>query len=134
MAVAAARACDPAARAASPGDFLRSITDRTPAGAVRAGLDRAAGLPEGASVRLAVAVLGNGVGLSAVDTVPFALWCAARHRGDFAAALWEAVAALGDRDTICAIVGGVVALSAGPDGIPADWAAAREPVPAWLLA
>jgi len=29
-------------------------------------------------------------------------------------------------DTTCAIVGGIVALAVGPEGIPADWLAARE--------
>jgi ADP-ribosylglycohydrolase len=33
---------------------------------------------------------------------------------------------LGDRDTTCAIVGGIVALSAGRESIPPAWLAARE--------
>jgi ADP-ribosylglycohydrolase len=62
------------------------------------------------------------------DTVPFALWCAARHLDDFAAALWTTVSGLGDRDTTCAIVGGIVALAVGEAGIPAEFLAAREPL------
>ncbi len=34
----------------------------------------------------------------------------------------------GDCDTNAAIVGGIVALSVGREGIPADWLAAREPI------
>jgi hypothetical protein len=39
------------------------------------------------------------------------------------------VSALGDRDTTCAIVGGMVALHAGVDSIPREWLACREPLP-----
>jgi ADP-ribosylglycohydrolase len=38
-------------------------------------------------------------------------------------------AALGDRDTTCAIVGGIVAMVSGRDGIPAAWLEAREALP-----
>jgi hypothetical protein len=34
----------------------------------------------------------------------------------------------GDTDTNCAIIGGIVALSASPDSIPQEWLAAREPL------
>jgi len=40
-------------------------------------------------------------------------------------ALWTTVAGLGDRDTTCALVGGIVA-SKNEIAIPADWLAARE--------
>jgi ADP-ribosylglycohydrolase len=40
------------------------------------------------------------------------------------------VSGLGDRDTTCAIVGGIVAARHGVEGIPADWLAARESLPA----
>jgi ADP-ribosylglycohydrolase len=73
--------------------------------------------------------LGNGSEASSMDTVPFALWCAARHFDDYPAALWTAVEAGGDMDTMCAIVGGIVALSAVERGVPAEWIAARESLP-----
>lgn len=53
---------------------------------------------------------------------------AARHADSYADALWATVARLGDRDTSCAVVGGIVALSAGRESIPADWLRAREPI------
>ena len=81
----------------------------------------------------AVAALGNGSGVSAQDTVPFALWCASQHLDDYAAALWLTVSGLGDRDTTCAIAGGVAALCTGVEGIPGAWRSAREPLPAWAL-
>lgn len=40
--------------------------------------------------------------------------------------LWTTVSALGDRDTTCAMVGGVVALTEQGRTVPADWLDARE--------
>jgi ADP-ribosylglycohydrolase len=82
----------------------------------------------GDSTEEAVAVLGNGSRITAPETVPFALWCAARHIDDYAEALWTTVSAGGDNDTNCAIVGGIVVLANGRKAIPEDWMAAREPL------
>lgn len=60
------------------------------------------------------------------DTVPFSIWCALRHHDDFTEAMWSTVSGLGDRDTTCAIVGGLVALTAAP---PKKWVQSREPLP-----
>jgi ADP-ribosylglycohydrolase len=46
--------------------------------------------------------------------------------GDFAEAMWTTASVGGDIDTNCAIVGGIVALSCGREGIPVEWLAARE--------
>lgn len=75
----------------------------------------------------AVRVLGTGWEVSARDTVPFCLWCAAHCLYDFEEAMWRTVAGLGDCDTTCAIVGGIVALSSRR--VPAIWIARREPLP-----
>jgi ADP-ribosylglycohydrolase len=91
----------------------------------------AAALPPGTSVRHAASVLGSGVLISAPDTVPFALWSAAGHLDDLPEALWQTVAGWGDRDTTCAISGGVVAARTGTGAVPAPWLQAREPIPAW---
>ncbi|MCW3053648.1 MAG: crystallin [Chthonomonadales bacterium] len=112
----------------SGADFLAAVAQSVPESQVKARLIRARGMLD-ASVGFAVTVLGNGMQLSAQDTVPFALWCVCQHLFDYEESLWLAVSALGDRDTICAIVGGIVALSAGADSIPAGWRAAREPLP-----
>ncbi len=72
--------------------------------------------------------MGNGSRITAPDTVPFALWCAARHIDDYAEALWAAVSVGGDHDTLCAIVGGTVVLACGPEAIPEEWLTAREPL------
>ncbi|MBS1797754.1 MAG: ADP-ribosylglycohydrolase family protein [Acidobacteria bacterium] len=77
-------------------------------------------------------ILGNGIRISCPDTVPFCLFAAGEFLDDYETALWETVAALGDRDTTCAIVGGIVVMFAGLDSIPASWLEKREPVPAWV--
>jgi len=38
------------------------------------------------------------------------------------------VSAPGDRDTNCAIVGGLAATFTGVEGLPEDWRIAREPL------
>jgi ADP-ribosylglycohydrolase len=73
--------------------------------------------------------LGTGNEVSAQDTVPFCLWCAAYHLDDFVEALWQTVSGYGDCDTTCAIVGGIVALSVPP---PSSWIERREPLPSEL--
>lgn len=78
-------------------------------------------LPADYDIRTIVSVLGNGTDLCAHDTVPFALWCVAHHTGSFSEAIWTGISALGDRDTIAAIIGSIVVLSAGPDSIPQQW-------------
>ncbi len=65
---------------------------------------------------------------TAPDTVPLCLWIASRYPRDYVEAMWQTVSAGGDIDTNCAIVGGIVALSAGREALPADWLAAREPL------
>jgi ADP-ribosylglycohydrolase len=107
------------------------ILDRLPDSDTKSGIKRASELPLEYSVATAVSALGNGTMVSAPDTVPFAIWCAARHIDDFAAAMWTTVSGLGDRDTTCAIVGGIVALYVGVAGIPPDWQQARESLTEW---
>ena len=64
--------------------------------------------------------------MTAPDTVPFCLWIAAHHPDRFVEALGKTISVGGDCDTNAAIVGGILALSAGRDGIPAAWLEARE--------
>lgn len=47
--------------------------------------------------------------------------------------LWLTVGGLGDRDTTCAIAGGIVAAYTGTEGIPARWLAARKALPEWAF-
>lgn len=89
-------------------------------------LTKALAVPLHHSPKTAASILGNGSQVIASDTVPFCLWCAARHVGEYTDSLWATVAGLGDRDTTCAIVGGIAVLGAGKESIPPNWLSARE--------
>lgn len=106
--------------------LLQVAYEATPEGETRAGLARALSIPLDYAIETAASVLGTGYRVLSWDTVPFALWCAARHIDDWVEALWSTVAGLGDRDTTCAVVGGVVVLAHGQEAIPAAWREARE--------
>ncbi|MCE9560608.1 MAG: ADP-ribosylglycohydrolase family protein [Planctomycetes bacterium] len=73
-----------------------------------------------------VRLLGNGSRISCQDTVPFCVWAAARHLDDYQSAILNTIRVGGDIDTNCAIVGGIVALAVGRQGIPRDWLRDRE--------
>lgn len=126
MAVAAAAALAAAEAPPRGLDFLEAVLKYTPAGLTRDGIRRALSVPVD-DVEHAARELGTGQMVSAQDTVPFCLWAAAYYLDDYERALWLTVSGLGDRDTTCAIVGGIVALCA-PE-IPARWLACREPLP-----
>ncbi len=125
MAVAVAAAV--AAKSPHPAghDFLEETLPYVPEGITKDRIRRAMHIPPD-DLHSAVKHLGTGKEVSAPDTVPFCLWSAAYHLEDFENALWWTVKGRGDCDTTCAIVGGIVALSA-PE-IPASWLAHREPL------
>ena len=109
--------------------LLRGVIPFVPPGQVRTVLESAVPLLN-ATVREAAARLGTGREMAAHDTVPFALWIAARHYSSFEEALWTVAQRAEDVDTIGAIAGGV--LAAGEHHIPAKWLEATEPLPDWL--
>ena len=111
--------------------LLEFVLEYTPDSETRAGIHKALSLPVTYSVETVVSALGNGRKISAPDTVPFCLWCIAKHPTNYEEALWTTVSGLGDRDTTCAIVGGVVVLATGQSGIPTHWHTAREPQDGW---
>jgi ADP-ribosylglycohydrolase len=131
-AVATAVAASLAASGAPVTEVVDGILAHTPPGAVRDGVETATSLA-GASPADAAARLGTGSRVSAPDTVPLALWVATRHLDDYAEAVWTAAAVADDVDTVCAIVGGIVAGRVGSAGVPADWREACEPLPTWVL-
>lgn len=108
--------------------MIEFVLERLPQTDTYYRLKKALEVPLELSPRSAALFLGNGSQVVSSDTVPFCLWCAARHGTDYTAALWTTVSGLGDRDTTCAIVGGIVALSAGRESIPDEWLKAREPI------
>lgn len=126
MAVAAAGAIAASQDLPTGEAFLCAILPFVLEGLTRAGIALAAQIPSGAFDQ-AVQQLGAGDQISAQDTVPFCLWSAAYHLEDYESALWHTVSGRGDRDTTCAIVGGIVALSSRE--VPAEWIQRREPLP-----
>ncbi|WP_340375493.1 ADP-ribosylglycohydrolase family protein [Streptomyces sp. SS7] len=116
-----------------PAALLDGVIALVPKSAVGAGLRRARDMLDYDDAGTVAAVLGCGRRTSAHDTVPFALWSAARALGDYETAFWTTAQVGGDVDTTCAIVGGV--LSAGKTGIPpAAWAEQVEALPGWVAA
>ena len=128
-AVAIAVAAGWAARGGGePEALFATVLAATPDGPTRDAVERVAGIPfddHPVSVSLEV---GAGLKTVCADTVPFCLWTFARHVGDFTETLWTTVSVPGDRDTTCAIVGGLAGALVGLDGIPEEWLAAREPL------
>jgi len=110
------------------GDFVAFVRERTPAGLVRERLGAALELVGREDARTVGRLLGNGRLVSASDTVPFAVWSAARRLDDWAGAFWDTASAGGDVDTTCAIVGGIVGARAP---LPAGWGERVEALPAW---
>lgn len=110
----------------SGADFIRQVAEFMPEGATRQGVERAAEIPA-VAFEAAVNQLGTGRRITAMDTVPFCLWSAAHNLDNYEEALWQTGAGLGDRDTTCAMVGGIVALAAGD--VPLAWVRRREGLP-----
>ena len=122
-AVAVALAAAFAARGET--DLLRLVIARLPASEVKSRCQIAFKMTDASSLEVAAKV-GSGDGIAAHDTVPFCLWCAQHFIDSYQEALWHTVAGLGDRDTTCAIVGGIVGARVGVDGIPREWREKRE--------
>ncbi|WP_240137883.1 ADP-ribosylglycohydrolase family protein [Streptomyces sp. MUM 178J] len=132
MAVAAAAALAAAPQGPpAPEELLDGVIALVPRSAVGAGLRRARDMLDYSDAGTVAAVLGSGRRTSAHDTVPFALWSAARGLGDFERVFWTTAQVGGDVDTTCAIACGVTAAS-DPGAPPAAWLARTEPLPSWL--
>jgi ADP-ribosylglycohydrolase len=123
-----------AAPGAAASAIWPEVLKHTPPGVTLERLRRAADTDLTADpVRVGLA-LGTGLDVAAHDTVPFALWVAVRHLASYEDAIWTATAQYGDRDTLGAIVGGIVVMATGEEAIPALWRAAAEPLPDPLAA
>jgi ADP-ribosylglycohydrolase len=126
IAVAVAVAVAWSARDAEVGlPFLQKVLNNVPPGYTHDAIREALVLPPGTDIITVAKALGNGSGITAPDTVPLCLWVAAHH-DDFVEAMWTTVGALGDRDTTCAIVGGILAPRLGRSRLPGPWLEARE--------
>ncbi|MGW6933872.1 ADP-ribosylglycohydrolase family protein [Lentzea sp. NPDC054927] len=106
-----------------PRDLLGNVVEHLEDSFVRRGIEKARKID---NAEEAAYVLGNGSRVTAQDTVPFTLWVAAHHLGDYRAAITTCVKAGGDVDTTAAIVGGIIAKA------PPEWRAEREGLPDWV--
>lgn len=112
-------------------EWLEEIVRYIPEGGVHDKMINALDLD--VSTGEAAKTLGNGRPAIAQMTVPFALWCASHFLDNFEAAILQAASVMGDVDTNCAIVGGIVVLYSGLEGIPAAWIERREGLPKWAF-
>jgi len=113
-------------------EFLDRILPLIPFSEVSSKAARARAMESARATLVSVtSQLGNGSGISAQDTVPYCLFCAGEYLDNYEEALWFTASGGGDIDTNCAIVGGIVALYTGIEGIPAEWRSRREPLPEW---
>jgi len=113
----------------TPGEFIEKVVKGVPDSMTRRGILKAQEIPPLATPSDAANILGSGQQITTQDTVPFVIWCAAHFLEDYENALWNTVSGFGDMDTTCAMVGGIVALYTGLEGIPKQWLTQREPLP-----
>ena len=118
-------ACFMARAGADEIDLIGEVLPYLPESEVRLRLTQAQKMENATSEQVAE-TLGSGQAVTAMDTVPFCLWCAHHEGLYFEEAMWHTVAGLGDRDTTCAIVGGIVGARVGTGGIPREWREKRE--------
>jgi len=114
-------------------EFLNEVHKRTPDGETRRGVARAFDARRLQTPQSAARILGNGIGVTCPDTVPFTIWAAAKHFGNYPEAIASTASVGGDVDTNCAIVGAIVALFTGWQGIPDAWLQQMEPLPGHLM-
>lgn len=113
-------------------EFIEAVLPYLSASEVRKGVQIARDINTTTTTINAADMLGNGSKVSCPDTVPFCLYCAGEFLDNYEEAMWQTVSALGDRDTTCAIVGGIVVMYAGLESIPKTWLEKRELIPAWV--
>lgn len=110
-------------------NFIENTLEYVPESVTREGISTALALGPDVSVEEAARELGSGYEVTTQDTIPFVIWCSAVFMGDYEEALWGTVRGGGDMDTTCAMVGGIVVMSTGIDGIPEEWHRRRESLP-----
>ena len=99
-------------------DFIQKVQNELDDSDMKSKLNKALYLDGNPSIELLVKTLGNGINMTAQDTVPIVIWMLSRYRNNFEECLWNTVSALGDRDTTCAMAGGVSILCCDEKTIP----------------
>jgi ADP-ribosylglycohydrolase len=111
--------------------FLNRVLPFIPESEVRQKTQIAIDLPSTTSFGTAAQHLGNGRPSIAQTTVPFSLWAASGCLSDYQVAIQSTAGVKGDVDTTSAIVGSIVVMYTGVEGIPQHWRDRREPFPRW---
>lgn len=78
-------------------EMIEFAAAHTPEGDTQSRLRRALDIPLTREPALVGQMIGNGSLVTSPATVPFAIWCAARHCWDFSEALWATVSGFGRR-------------------------------------
>ncbi|MFK7774055.1 MAG: ADP-ribosylglycohydrolase family protein [Saprospiraceae bacterium] len=110
----------------SPNDFIEAIVNELPDTDTKSKIKKSLSVSYKYNIETIRSILGDGTKIMVQDTVPFSIWCAAYNLNEFDEALWKAVSILGDRDTICAIVGGITIMSCDEKSIPKKWQTSVE--------
>lgn len=107
----------------TPREFIERVANELPDTDTdtRSKIRKSLSVPYHYNIETVKTILGNGSKIMVQDTVPFSIWCAAHNLNNFEEAIWKAVSILGDRDTICAIVGGITIMSAKEESVPVNW-------------
>ena len=105
----------------TPIEFINKIVAELPDTDTKSKINKSTSVPYSYNIETVKTILGNGTKIMVQDTVPFSIWCAAHNLGNFEEAIWKAVSILGDRDTICAIVGGITIMTTDEDRVPKEW-------------
>ncbi|MCM8540568.1 MAG: ADP-ribosylglycohydrolase family protein [Lentisphaeraceae bacterium] len=116
-----------------PKEFIEEVCKFTPPSRTLDKMKRSLNLTDKNNPKLAALKLGNGDTILTQDTVPFVIWAAAQYLDNFENALWQTVSVLGDRDTTCAMVGGIISAYKGENCIPNEWLDYRTDFEKFLL-
>jgi len=103
----------------SPSSFLDELTSFTRVDAYREKLEKAKALLESDDKREIIESLGNNV--EALNSVPTAIYCFAKHYQSYVKAVLYAVSLGGDTDTIGAMTGAIAGAHHGLEKIPENW-------------
>ena len=107
--------------------LFAELKARVPDSPTRDGIVQVASLPVDLSIEGWLKALDTKLGATSAETVPFCIAMISRHLGSLGEGLWRTMAGGGDHDTTAAMVGGVLALYVGQDGIPERWLSRVEP-------
>jgi ADP-ribosylglycohydrolase len=107
-------------------EFIDRIVHELPDSDTKSKISKSKDVSYNFQIETVKSILGNGTYMTSQDTVPFAIWCTAYNLENFEEGLWKAVSILGDRDTICAMVGGMTIMSSKKENIPSAWITSVE--------